>query len=299
MVEIAVRAAGVVLLRKSSRGPKLLVVHRPRHKDWSLPKGKLDKGEHVVTAAVRECDEETGIIPILGPHLGRQAYPVMGRPKIVDYWVATVGTDQGFTPDSEIDEIRWVTPEQARGLLSYKRDYQMVRRGLAMPPTSPLVLLRHTSAMKRADFKGKNDAQRPLSGKGRSQAKDLVPILRAFALDRIHSSDATRCMQTVQPYASRDRVSIEQELLFSEAGFAEKPKAAVRRITTLADSTHRLCVCSHRPVLPSLLKPFAAEAKRRDQHLFKEPLPPGGMVVVHRRITRRGWDFVACERIEV
>ncbi len=296
---VPIQAAGVVLLRETgSRGPKLLIVHRPSHKDWSLPKGKLDKGEHVVTAAVRECDEETGIVPILGPYIGRQTYPVMGRPKTVDYWVATPGSDNGFTPDSEIDEIRWVTPDQARSMLTYKRDAQIVRSALALPRTSPLIVLRHATATKRSDYSGKDDGNRPLTGKGRSEAKSLVPLLRAFGIDRIHSSDSARCIQTVQPYASQARVTIEQEPLFSEPGFEDRPKAALRRIENLAESSHRLCVCSHRPVLPTLLRPFAAAAGKKDPSVFKEPLEPAEMVVVHRRITRSGWRFVAAERLE-
>ena len=102
-----IRAAGVVLLRHRQGDTKVLVVHRPRHKDWSLPKGKLERGENVVAAAVRECDEETGVVPILGPPLERQEYPVMGRPKVVDYWRAEAGRDNGFTKNSEVDEIRW------------------------------------------------------------------------------------------------------------------------------------------------------------------------------------------------
>ena len=46
-----VRAAGAVVTRK---GGEVLLVHRPKYDDWSFPKGKLDRGEHVVTAAVRE-----------------------------------------------------------------------------------------------------------------------------------------------------------------------------------------------------------------------------------------------------
>ena len=235
-------------------------------------------------------------MPILGPYIGRQTYPVMGRPKTVDYWVASPGTDNGFTPDNEIDEIRWVTPEQAKAMLTYKRDVQIVRSALALPPTSPFVVLRHATATKRGDYSGKRDSDRPLTGKGRSEAKALVPLLRAFGIDRIHSSDAARCMQTVQTFASQAHVTIEQEPLFSEAGFEDKPKATLKRLESLVQSSHHIGVCSHRPVLPTLLQPLAAAAGKKDQSTFKEALAPAEMVVVHRRITRNGWDFVGAER---
>lgn len=300
MADLVIRAAGVIVLRPGSRGPKVLLVHRPRHKDWSLPKGKLDKGEHVLAAAVRECDEETGIVPVLGPYVGRQRYPVMGRPKTVDYWVATAGTDNGFTADDEVDEIRWVTIDQSKRLLSYDRDVQMVRTAVALPRTTPLIILRHAAATKRSDFTGKDDSDRPLTGKGRSQARQLTPILSAYGVDRLHSSDANRCMQTVKRYAAAAQVTIEQEPLLSEPGYERNPKSAVRRVVALADQDRRVCVCSHRPVLPAVLAPFASSAKKTADkasvRAFSGPLPPAGMVIVHRKITKSDWTVVAAER---
>lgn len=300
MAESVVRAAGVVMLRPGPRGPKVLLVHRPRRKDWSLPKGKLDRGEHVVAAAVRECDEETGIVPILGVPLGRQSYQAMGRPKTVDYWVASPGKDHGFSPDSEIDDIRWVTASQARSLLTYKRDFDLVKRALTLPPTQPLVYLRHAVATKRSDFSGKDDRERPLTGKGRSQAQALIPLLAAFGIRRIHSSDAVRCLQTVKPYAAAEKVTVEQEPLFSETGFDDKPKAAVNRLLSLADTKAALSVCSHRPVLPDIMAPLAREADKKAASAFRAPLPPGGFVVVHRSFTGKGqWRIEAAERQEL
>lgn len=299
MAEV-VRAAGVVMLRPGSRGPKVLLVHRPRRKDWSLPKGKLDRGEHVVTAAVRECDEETGIVPILGMPLGRQSYQAMGRPKTVDYWVATPGKDNGFSPDSEIDEIRWVTAAQARSLLTYKRDFELVKRALELPPTQPMVYLRHAVATKRSDFSGDNDRDRPLTGKGRSQAQALVPLLAAFGVARVHSSDAVRCLQTVKPFAAAAKVTVEQEPLFSEHGYDDRPKASVNRAVTLAEVDAALCICSHRPVLPDIMAPLAAGAGKKAAGAFRSPLPPGGFVVVHRSFTGKGrWRVEAAERQEL
>lgn len=288
-----VYAAGVVLLRDGSRGPETLVVHRPHRSDWSLPKGKVDPGEHVLTAAVRECDEETGLVPVLGVPLPRQEYIALGRPKIVDYWIARVGSDEGFTPDEEIDELRWVTPDEAAGQLTYPRDAELVRMAAAHPTTSPLVLLRHTQAVKRADFKGHHDADRPLAGKGRSQARALVPLLAAYGIEAVHSSDAARCHDTVRRYAKSIDTSVDQEPSLSEEGHDEHPKRAAKRMLALATDPRPIVVCTHRPVLPTLTEaltglPGCPELDPR--------LPPGAFIVLHRDLTGPGVRIVAAEQ---
>ena len=100
----AIRAAGVVLLRGSGDEAEVLIVHRPNREDWSLPKGKIDAGEHVVAAAIRECDQETGFTPILQIPLATQTYSVQSRPKVVNYWRARVRSEEGFTPDDEVEQ---------------------------------------------------------------------------------------------------------------------------------------------------------------------------------------------------
>lgn len=288
-----VYAAGVVLLRDGSRGPETLVVHRPHRSDWSLPKGKVDPGEHVLTAAVRECDEETGLVPVLGVPLPRQEYIALGRPKIVDYWIARVGSDEGFTPDEEIDELRWVTPDEAAGQLTYPRDAELVRMAAAHPATSPLVLLRHTQAVKRADFKGHHDADRPLAGKGRSQARALVPLLAAYGIEAVHSSDAARCHDTVRRYAKSLDTSVDQEPSLSEEGHDEHPKRAAKRMLALATDPRPIVVCTHRPVLPTLTEALAGLPGCPE---LDPRLSPGAFIVLHRDFTGGGVRIVAAEQ---
>jgi 8-oxo-dGTP diphosphatase len=102
------------------------VVHRPKYDDWTWPKGKLDPGESFEEAAVREVEEETGLVCELGEELESTTYvDGKGREKLVRYWEMTpVGGE--FEPNDEVDEIRWVTPEEARQLLSYERDRGVV-----------------------------------------------------------------------------------------------------------------------------------------------------------------------------
>lgn len=278
-----IRAAGVVLLRDSPSGLEVLLVHRPLHRDWSLPKGKVEPGEHLIDAAVRECDEETGYQVTLGPALPSISYTVLGQPKRVDYWVARARADEGFVPGDEIDEIRWLPVAHARGLLTYEHDADQVDRASLLPPTSPLIILRHTAAVKRADYSGRHDGERPLSGKGRSQAKALVPLLDAFGVEDVHSSDATRCHQSVRKLAKFLSTGIQHEPGLSEECFEANPERAAKRMRQLVRERAAMVVCSHRPVLPTLLQAAAAAFNLSGSGEAWEPkMPPGAFVVLHR-----------------
>ena len=130
-----VQAAGGVVWRRSPAGRiEVLLVHRPRYDDWSVPKGKLDPGEDHATAAVREVEEETGLRCSLGPELLSTSYvDRKGRPKQVRYWAMTA-TGGDFVPTDEVDEVRWVPLEEAGSLLSYARDtdvLETLRRAVA------------------------------------------------------------------------------------------------------------------------------------------------------------------------
>ena len=121
-----VRAAGGVI----ERDGLVAVVHRPRYDDWSLPKGKLDRGESWEDAALREVLEETGLRCELGEQLPEVRYmDARGRPKTVRYWRMAV-TGGEFAANDEVDAIRWLTPKRAAKLLSYEHDRQLVQ-GLA------------------------------------------------------------------------------------------------------------------------------------------------------------------------
>ena len=118
-----VRAGGGIVSRVTASGDvELLVVHRPKYDDWTFPKGKAERGEHDIDAARREVEEETGFRCAVGRELTSTTYvDRKGRPKEVRYWLMTI-EDGEFTPTDEVDELRWVSPDQARWLLSYDRD---------------------------------------------------------------------------------------------------------------------------------------------------------------------------------
>ena len=131
-----VRAAGGVVRRRvgrlGRRRVEIIVIHRPRYDDWSFPKGKLDDGEGFEAAALREVEEETGLACRLLTDLGETNYPDRrGRPKLVRYWLMEptepAATD-GFVPNDEVDEVRWLRPAEAARLLTYPHDRELLDR---------------------------------------------------------------------------------------------------------------------------------------------------------------------------
>ncbi|MCU0278634.1 MAG: NUDIX hydrolase [Candidatus Nanopelagicales bacterium] len=276
-----IRAAGVVLLRDTTAGPQVCVLHRPRQNDWSLPKGKLDAGEIAVEAARRETIEETGSDVVLGVPLSTQRYQVETRPKTVEYWVGRESPGgPGFAPNKEIDEIRWLPPEPAIAMLSYPRDGDLVRQALAAPVTSPFIILRHTEAMRRADYDGVADAERPLTQSGTQAADRLSYVLQAFGVRKVHSSDSLRCLDTVRPFAHQTHAPLEHETLLSEEGFVASRTAAFKRVDSLLDLPMGMVICTHRPVLPELIAHVAARLAVTD--IPDGALAPGAALVFHR-----------------
>ncbi len=126
-----VRASGGVVVRHDGLRPRILLVHRPRYDDWTIPKGKLDPGETDEECAVREVEEETGLSCGLGDELPSITYrDKQGRPKLVRYWLMAAPTPMGeaadFEANDEVDRIRWVELSEARALLSYPRDLEVI-----------------------------------------------------------------------------------------------------------------------------------------------------------------------------
>ena len=119
-----IKAAGGVVVGDDGR---VVVIHRPRYDDWSLPKGKLEPGETWEQAALREVQEETGLRCELHEELPPEEYlDNRGRAKTVRWWRMTPIEDLGFTPSEEVDERRWMTPDEAAATLSYQHERRLV-----------------------------------------------------------------------------------------------------------------------------------------------------------------------------
>ena len=126
LVSERIDAAGGVVVRDR----RVLLVHRPRYDDWAFPKGKLDPGESFEDAALREVEEETGVRCTLGRELSPASYEVRGRRKLVRYWLMEPQAETEFVPNEETDEVRWLTPDEARALLSYDHDRELLAAAL-------------------------------------------------------------------------------------------------------------------------------------------------------------------------
>ncbi len=126
-----ISAAGGVVMRRDEEGrTRVAVIHRPKYMDWSLPKGKLEKGEGWLEAAVREVQEETGYRCEVGAELPHVSYlDRKSRRKLVRYWLMEP-IEGEFHAHDEVDELRWVTPDEAGELLTYPHDKELVTKAL-------------------------------------------------------------------------------------------------------------------------------------------------------------------------
>jgi len=247
-----VLAAGGVVLRGAPGTREALLVHRPRYDDWTHPKGKLDPGESFENGAVREVLEETGFGCGLGPELPSIRYTdALGRPKRVRFWVMHPVRDRGFTPNDEVDEIRWMVPDDAVELLSYPRDVMTLETALALD--QPIYVVRHAKAGSRLDWRGGDD-DRPISVKGHRQAARLHAHLGVATVRHIVSSPSLRCVQTMRPMAQALSVPIEERDGLREEVDAATPLALV---TGLAGPS---VVCTHGNIMQDLV--FAASLVR-------------------------------------
>lgn len=194
-------AAGGLVWRRRGDGIEVLVVHRPKYGDWSFPKGRLDDGESLLECALREVEEETGFVCNVGRKLPQVVYVKPGgRNKQVALWAMSV-VDGEFHPNGEVDKIKWVPIAKVRKRLTYPGDAQMVeslgKRWMEHPRR--VLLVRHAHAGDRHRWDHEDDSRRPLSRKGRRQVDGLAGVLQRFDVDRVISSPALRCIDTVKP----------------------------------------------------------------------------------------------------
>lgn len=262
-----VRAAGALLWRTDGDALQVLLVHRPKYDDWSWPKGKLDDDETWPGAAVREVLEETGLHCELGVPLPQAVYEVGAagatRPKVVQYWAAQQVSGDGDLVH-EVDEVAWLDLDAARERLHYRRDREQLKalarkhRGGRLD-TWPLVLVRHARTVPRRRWRG-DDAQRPLDDAGHDQARRLVPVLQAFGVRRVLTSDAERCAATVAPFARLTGRRLLGRHSLSEEGFADEPDRALRQLSKALARGEASALCTHRPLLPALLRDLAQRA---------------------------------------
>ena len=308
MTDTVIYAGGAVCWRLIDDVPNILVVHRAKYGDVTLPKGKVDPGETIPQAAQREVLEETGLKVTLGVPLGVTNYVISsGREKFVHYWAAEV-TEKAmhastFVPNDEIAAIEWVPLKRARKYLSYERDVEIIDQWAALfregvTRTFALIVLRHAKAMSRSGWDGK-DARRPLTKTGVRQAASNVPTIAAWHPKRIVTSPAVRCVATVAPLAAAygitpkraDALSQEQwETGTATAGIREAIGKRVRVRKTAV-------LCSHGPVLPDMLREIALATGTAMGSYIRDAaaLEVGEYSVVHLSSTNPASGIIAIE----
>jgi 8-oxo-(d)GTP phosphatase len=242
-----VRAAGGAVLRADpARRLEVLLVHRPGHRDWTLPKGKVEPDEPDEDCALREVAEETGFACLLGPELGTTRYrDRRGRDKAVRYWAMTV-RDGTFRANEEVDEIRWEPLAAAGRQLSYGGDRAIL--DAVEPALRDLVfLVRHARAGDRERWTG-DDRLRPVDGRGRRQAAAVAAPLAGYPVRRLVSSPYVRCVQTLEPLAARLSLPVEHAPALAEGESAE---AALGLIAGLGPGP--VVLCTHGDVMEALV----------------------------------------------
>jgi 8-oxo-dGTP diphosphatase len=318
-----IQAGGAVLWRPGSDGPELALVHRPRYDDWSFAKGKQEPGEHIQLTAQREVFEETGQRMVLGRRLPTITYEVAGVPKHVRYWAARVIPSSAgggrFEPNREVDRMAWLTPGEAKARLGRWLDVTVLEAFLSAPvDTVPIILLRHGGAEHRSAQKFPDDRIRPLTARGRAQAERMALLLDGYGPLDIVSSPATRCLDTVRPFAGSRRTVIDVDPALTESAHEAAPRAAASWIRALIAEGRPTLVSTHRPVLNALLAavippPNSKDGpegpringrpwtKREAERVLNGKLAPGNAWILHitkRLGPRRLPRLVAVDRLQ-
>lgn len=302
----AIYAAGALCWRIVDDRIVVLVVHRTKYGDVTIPKGKVDPGETLPQTAVREIHEETGLKVKLGLPLGVSRYPLSsGREKIVHYWAAEVSAraieQSTFVPNAEIAAIEWVTIKKARGYLTYERDVEIldafdgfVRQGITS--TFSLIALRHGKAQPRGEWDGP-DASRPLTDRGVKQAAGDVPTLLAWRPKRIVTSDAVRCVATVAPLAAATGIQPQRTHDLSQDAYEEGRGDVRGVIGKRVRAGKNAVLCSHGPVLPEIMREIALATGTMPGAYLNDAadLDTGGYSVVHLSATNPASGIISIE----
>jgi 8-oxo-dGTP pyrophosphatase MutT (NUDIX family) len=107
-------AGGIVV----DRAGRVALVRERGRPGWALPKGRLEPGESLDAAALREVREETGIRARLAGYVG--VYE--GKRRFVHYFLMEVVHVQARPDGDEIEEVRFVAAARATELLRSRRD---------------------------------------------------------------------------------------------------------------------------------------------------------------------------------
>lgn len=270
-------AAGTVTMRPGADGvTEVLLVHRPRYDDWSLPKGKLTNGEYLAACATRETHEESAVQVHLRAPVTELSYPVSSGTKSVTYWRGHPASVRRHRAGAEVDQIAWLSVTKALRQVTYPDERDVIRRAVNVPDSTPLVILRHGKALARSEWpQHRPDKRRPLDQRGEAQSAALIPLLDAYGVTRLVSSESTRCHRTLKPFGKARDLAVEKTATLTEELGESEPRAVtafMRQVAAATAAGTATAVCGHRPVLPTMLAALG---------LPEQPLPPAAALVVH------------------
>jgi len=276
-----IQGAGVVLWRVTKKVTEIALVHRPKYDDWSLPKGKVETGETHLSCAAREAGEETGFEVVLGPEIGTATYFTEGTPKEVRYWSAkAIGESHEPRDKHEVDQVIWLSVSDAKKKVSVDDDREMIKFFESFGiNTTPIVLLRHAKALKREEWEG-DDGDRPLDNKGQLQAKRMHSIYKNYGITEIHTSDAQRCIETIEPLAKSLKLIPIFSSDLSEYRYEKDKEAPLDYVWSLLKPDLNVVVCSHNPILPKLVKKLIG---KKNFKKIEVDLLPGEAFILHHR----------------
>ena len=250
----------------------VLLIHRTRYRDVTLPKGKVDPGEMLAETAVREIFEETGIRVALGVPVGVSRYRLPSkRQKIVHYWAAEA-TDaairaSAFVPNREIAALEWVTPKKAQSsaqLSGRRRDPASTSSGSST--RACCAPSRSSRCATPRPWAARSGTARTRRGRSRRAARSRRTRSSGrcspSATRKIISSPATRCVKTVTPLSAALGRKIDKTPLISQDAWEEGKSDARTIVGERVRARKPAVLCSHGPVLPEIM----TRARPRDRH---------------------------------
>jgi 8-oxo-dGTP diphosphatase len=258
MSKIKPATYGALPWRIGSKGAlEVLLIHRPAHGDWSIPKGKAEPGESGRECAARELREETGFDCRLGAELPRIRYEdSRNRIKTIRYWAAAAESGH-FRANAEVDAARWLSLPAALRTVTEPRDRPAIvalgtqlhlQLGVRPAPEREkmLLLVRGAQVTKRSERELSDDVWSP-GEEVEHAARSLAALGAVFKIERVLSAPTVRCVETVAALARRESLEVERSDHLT-GGSIE----AALRLVAQARGTGTV-LCTHEGVMEGVL----------------------------------------------